>query len=57
MIEATGCSEVEASEALSQCDNHCKTAILMVLSGLDAQSAKAKLAQHNGFIRNALSDQ
>ncbi|MCP3698217.1 MAG: N-acetylmuramic acid 6-phosphate etherase, partial [Aliivibrio sp.] len=34
-----------------------KTAILMVLSGLDAKSAKEKLAKHNGFIRNALSDQ
>lgn len=57
VIEATGCQETEAAEALSHCDNHCKTAILMVLSGLDAKSAKAKLAKYNGFIRNALSEQ
>ena len=56
VIEATGCLESEASDALSQCNNHCKTAILMVLSGLDAKSATDKLSKHNGFIRDALSD-
>lgn len=56
VIEATGCLESEASDALSQCNNHCKTAILMVLSGLDAKSATEKLAQHNGFIRDALAN-
>ena len=54
VIEATGCLESEASDALSQCNNHCKTAILMVLSGLDAKSATDKLSKHNGFIRDAL---
>lgn len=56
VIEATGCLESEASDALSQCNNHCKTAILMVLSGLDAKSATDKLSKHNGFIRDALSN-
>jgi N-acetylmuramic acid 6-phosphate etherase len=29
----------------------------MILSGLDAKQATAKLQQHNGFIRAALNDQ
>ncbi|MCG3880702.1 N-acetylmuramic acid 6-phosphate etherase, partial [Psychrobacter sp. Ps6] len=38
----------------SACDRHCKTAILMILAGLDAEQAKKQLANHNGFIRSAL---
>lgn len=56
VMEATGCPESEAIMVLSQCDNHCKTAILMVLSGIDAECAKEKLALHKGFIRNALEN-
>lgn len=56
VIEATGCAESDAIMALSQCNNHCKTAILMVLLGIDAISAAEKLVLHNGFIRNALAN-
>lgn len=54
VVEATGCSYEEAELALSDCQRHCKTAILMVLSGLPADEASALLTEHRGFIRNAL---
>ncbi len=56
VMEATGCSKQQAIQALEQSANHCKTAILMILSGLDAQTAQQKLSKHNGFIRHALAD-
>lgn len=54
VVEATGCSHEEAESALNDCQRHCKTAILMVLSGLSASQASSLLAEHRGFIRNAL---
>ena len=56
VMEATGCTQEQATQALTQSDNHCKTAILMLLDGLDAKSARQKLSKHNGFIRQALED-
>lgn len=56
VIEATGCTASEASQALSEADRQCKTAILMLLSGLDAVAAQQKLNKHSGFIRHALAD-
>ncbi len=56
VVEATGASNEEAEQALNACGRHCKTAILMILTGLKAEQAKAKLQQHNGFIRAALAD-
>ncbi|CAG9295361.1 N-acetylmuramic acid 6-phosphate etherase [Celerinatantimonas diazotrophica] len=57
VMEATGSSAEDAKAALNACNRHCKTAILMILSGLDAQQAASKLQQHNGFIRAALNDE
>ncbi|HIF9212547.1 TPA: N-acetylmuramic acid 6-phosphate etherase [Photobacterium damselae] len=54
VMQATDCDAAQAEEALSACDRHCKTAILMILAGLDAEQAKKQLANHNGFIRSAL---
>lgn len=56
VIEATGCSNEEASHALSEAKNNCKTAILMILTGLNANDALNQLEKHNGFIRVALVD-
>lgn len=56
VVEATGCSLLQAEQALAQCESHCKTAILMILGDLDALSAKQKLTKHKGFIRHALAD-
>lgn len=56
VMEAGGCSRAEAKAALESCNHHCKTAILMVLTGLDAWKAHELLAQNNGFIRVALQE-
>ncbi|QGY59584.1 N-acetylmuramic acid 6-phosphate etherase [Pantoea agglomerans] len=54
VMQATDCDEATASAALTACGGHCKTAILMVLTDLAADEAKALLSQHQGFIRQAL---
>lgn len=54
VVEATGCPQQEAATALDACHRHCKTAILMVLSGLGAHDARELLAKNQGFIRSAL---
>jgi N-acetylmuramic acid 6-phosphate etherase len=54
--QATDCDDAIAQQALNACQGHCKTAIVMVLAGLDAVEAKALLKQNSGFIRNALRD-
>ncbi|PJZ02457.1 N-acetylmuramic acid 6-phosphate etherase [Pantoea rodasii] len=54
--QATDCDDDTAQQALNACQGHCKTAIVMVLAGLDATEAKTLLKQNSGFIRNALRD-
>ncbi|MDE1189949.1 MAG: N-acetylmuramic acid 6-phosphate etherase [Pantoea sp.] len=54
--QATDCDEDTAQQALAACQGHCKTAIVMVLAGLQADEAQALLGQHHGFIRQALRD-
>ena len=56
VIEATGCDETQAKTALNEAKNHCKTAILMLLTGVDAHTAHHQLKKHQGFIRHALED-
>lgn len=56
VMEAGGCTRVEAKAALESCNHNCKTAVLMVLTGLDAWKAHELLAQNNGFIRVALQE-
>lgn len=55
VMEATDCDRTTAENALQQCGRHCKTAILMVLSGLNADDARQLLSNNNGFIRTALN--
>lgn len=54
VVEATDCTPDVAEQALNACQRHCKTAILMVLSGLSASEASALLNKNNGFIRQTL---
>ncbi|TSJ90608.1 N-acetylmuramic acid 6-phosphate etherase [Gilliamella apicola] len=54
VMQATDCNRDTAITTLNQCNQHCKTAILMILAGLTAQQAKTTLEQNNGFIRTAL---
>lgn len=56
VMQATECERAVAEQALSQCDRHCKTAILMILAGVDAQQATQMLTQNKGFIRQALGE-
>lgn len=56
VIEATGATKEQAEKALEACERHCKTAILMILADLDAEQAKSRLTEHNGFIRAALNN-
>lgn len=54
VCQATGCERGEAERALRQTAYEVKTAILMVLSGVDATKAATLLAEHGGFLRAAL---
>ena len=56
VMEAGGCSRAVAKAALESCHHHCKTAVLMVMTGLDAWHARDLLEQNNGFIRVALQE-
>ncbi|MBJ3813577.1 N-acetylmuramic acid 6-phosphate etherase [Shimwellia pseudoproteus] len=56
VMAAGECSRAVARDALASCNNQCKTAILMVLSGLDAWSAHGLLDQHKGHLRMALQE-
>ncbi len=55
VMQATECERATAEQALAQCQLHCKTAILMILAGVNAQQATQLLAQNKGFIRQALA--
>lgn len=50
VMEATNCERAVAERALAQADNHCKTAIVMILAGLTADEARTRLQSNNGFI-------
>ncbi|WP_370967767.1 N-acetylmuramic acid 6-phosphate etherase [Enterobacter wuhouensis] len=56
VMEAGGYTRAVAKAALEGCNHNCKTAVLMVLTGLDAWKAHDLLAQNNGFIRVALQE-
>ena len=56
VMAAGNCSRAAAKAALESCDHHCKTAILMVLTGMDAWKAHELLSQNNGFVRVALQE-
>lgn len=50
VMEATDCERAVAERALAEADNHCKTAIVMILAGLTADEARHRLQSSNGFI-------
>ena len=54
VMEATGCEEAAAGEALAQAGGHAKTAITMILAGCSAREAKARLDRAGGFVREAI---
>lgn len=54
VMEATGCDEAAATEALSQAGDNPKTAITMILAGCSAQEARIRLERAGGFVRDAI---
>ena len=53
--QATGASEDEADRALEAADGSAKVAIVSLLAGLDAEAARARLAEAGGSIRSAVA--
>lgn len=56
VMQATECDREQAEVALDACDGHCKTAIVMVLTGIDSEIAKALLQRNKGYIRPAIAE-
>lgn len=56
VMQATECSREDAEHALILANNHCKTAIVMILTGMTAEQAKCTLDENSGFIRTAIAD-
>ncbi|MFC3094048.1 N-acetylmuramic acid 6-phosphate etherase [Alteromonas sediminis] len=56
VMQASGCQKEVAAQALKLAGNSAKLAILMVLTGLGAQDAKALLDKNHGFLRASVED-
>lgn len=56
LVEVTGCTADDAERYLVQAGNNVKLAILMALTGLDAEAGKTALAAADGFLRRAAAD-
>ncbi|MDC9818862.1 N-acetylmuramic acid 6-phosphate etherase [Pectobacterium polonicum] len=54
VMEATGAKQDTARQVLVQADNDVKPAILMLLANIDVETARERLKQHNGYLREAL---
>lgn len=53
-MAATGCTREEAAQALDQADGNAKLAIVMLLTKMSVEEAKAKLEAAHGHVRGAL---
>lgn len=56
VMTATGCSRQDAVEALTESGGRAKTAIVMVLLGLSAEEADAKLAAARGYVAAVIQE-
>ena len=54
VMQATGCSLIQAQDALATADGSVKLAILMILTGQGADEARAALIRTHGHLRHAL---
>ncbi|TPJ89641.1 N-acetylmuramic acid 6-phosphate etherase [Mesorhizobium sp. B2-5-4] len=57
VMQATGCTAPQARQALDRTGNDVKLAILVTITGLDVEAARAALAKAGGFLRKAISDE
>jgi len=53
---ATGSSEQEVDAALAAADGEVKVAIVALAAGVDAPTARARLAEAGGAVRQALGE-
>lgn len=56
VMDVAGCPRAQAKVALANSNNHCRTAILSILTGLDAWRARELLSDNNDNLRLALQD-
>ena len=56
VMAATGCSRDDAITALHESGGHAKTAIVMVLLGMTAAQARARLVEAGGAVRAAIDE-
>ncbi len=54
-MRASGASEADATAALGACDNHVKTALVMLKRGVDAETARQLLDAAEGSVSRALA--
>ena len=54
VMTATGCDETQANEALAEAGGKAKTAILMIIAGLTADEASARLDAVSGVLSAAI---
>ncbi len=54
VMAATECDYETADAALKKTNNHCKTAIVMILLGVDEVEAKKQLEKSEGWVRKAI---
>lgn len=54
VIQATECDEATAKETLNNTNFDVKLAILMILTGMDQETAKQQLDKQGGFLRKAV---
>ncbi|MEI9418923.1 N-acetylmuramic acid 6-phosphate etherase [Mesorhizobium sp. Cs1321R2N1] len=57
VMQTTGCTARQARRALDRTGNDVKLAILVTITGLDVEAARAALAKAGGFLRKAISDE
>ncbi|WP_299078226.1 N-acetylmuramic acid 6-phosphate etherase [uncultured Paraglaciecola sp.] len=55
VMQATDCDEHTATAALQAAGNEAKIAIMMVLTGTNAEEANSLLKQNDGFLRQAVA--
>ncbi|WEO69535.1 N-acetylmuramic acid 6-phosphate etherase [Rhizobium rhizogenes] len=55
VMQATGCTQTDARRVLDQTGNDVKLAILMEITGMGIEEARAALQNAGGFLRKAIS--
>ncbi|MGU3413326.1 N-acetylmuramic acid 6-phosphate etherase [Enterobacteriaceae bacterium C34A] len=56
VMEVTGCPRAQAKVALANSNNHCRTAILSIMTGMDAWRSRELLSDNNDNLRVALME-